>query len=301
MKKPCLLFVIVFLAILTISCASPIKEKLFSRANPQFDGIVTPITIPIQFEYKPASGNFKLDTIVGAIVGNKKYSDESSFSGNFQVSRLGDSLIWNSKITRMKTGNNSFAPTLPILDARLLTNKFGKIEESEISFPAFEKANIEENQRKKIYDDTKNALKNFGQSLPQTPIKSGDVLAVLMDKDQIEAMVQHLWTSAPALSFDSAEHHDINLILKGWSYYQNRKVLVGLVHDSLLINAQPILSVQKSELNFHIKIIGYSLLDWETLHSVNDELLIDIDIFEASTGTSGILKGLTTYSFELKN
>ena len=262
MKKPFFLFGIISLALLTISCASPMEKKLFSEVNPKFDGIVTPIDIPIQLEYKPASGNFKVDIIVGVIFkslifGNKKNSFEMDASGNFHISQLDDSLIWNVKITRMKTENKIFTPTLPIVDARLFTNKSGIIEESEISLPAIDKIDMTESEGKKLYDDLKDIIKDFNQGLPQTPVQSGDVLTQLMESNEIEEIVKKMREQDYSLTLKEREFTDINLILKGWSYYQNRKVFVGAINDSLMLKAR------NPELTIHLKIIGYSLFDWK--------------------------------------
>jgi hypothetical protein len=77
-------FIIIIFPLLLTSCASPLKQKLISEKEPKFEGLVSPITIPIQFEYKPARGKWEVEGIF--LMGKK--SLEMRMYGNINISAL---------------------------------------------------------------------------------------------------------------------------------------------------------------------------------------------------------------------
>jgi hypothetical protein len=65
-KSHILVFLICMLFL--TSCASPLKKSLVNEEMPKFAGSITPITIPIQPEYKPVNQSMKLNTSILAPV-----------------------------------------------------------------------------------------------------------------------------------------------------------------------------------------------------------------------------------------
>ena len=114
-------WILLFLVLLLSSCttSSPLKKKLLNGEIPRYEGIVTPISIPIKPEYKPAeviTQNVTVTLQDGKAI-------EASTEMHCNVSEIGPLLIWNMKVLNMKQAGRYYSPGLPIVEARVLTDK----------------------------------------------------------------------------------------------------------------------------------------------------------------------------------
>ncbi|MFC1882172.1 hypothetical protein ACFL2S_11830 [Thermodesulfobacteriota bacterium] len=303
-------FIMIILPLLLTSCASPLKQKFISEKEPKFEGPVSPITIPIQFEYKPARSNWKYETIIQ--IG--KNTAESRMSGNFNISALGDLLVWNITVLKLKIGTKTTAHNLPIIDARMLTDKFGVTREFEMSLPSVKNSKLSDKERQKIRAGFKKNVKQLMSDFPTSPIQSGDVIRNLLDKEDLKKLISPFLvlpaTIQDAVDVLRAEEEaaatgdapppsppravaeaivtvgikEINLILKGWCYHENRKTILASVDEWR--------SEENQELMVNAKFVGYVLYDPTTFQTVKGELLITVNAFDSSTNKWEKIKGL---------
>jgi len=284
-------FLMCWLTTLVISCSSPLKNELMFHEIIQFEGFVTPIRIPIQLEYKPAAVEFKAIISV-----DKKDKDEGkvlslSLDGHFEISRLGDKLLWDFKITKMKTGNKVYSPKNPIVDARLLTDSHGKVIEYELALPGIDRSKIEDAKYFEIYNGWEKKIKNnnlfFNRFIfPDHPVKSGDLIYGIPSK-QIEDFLGDLHEP---LRSGLKGIRDINQILNGWIYYEGEKALLTSVNDELFIE-DPRFTGKVS-----FKVSGYSILDKNCFQHIKTKLKI---VFSDKNYKDGIYL-LIDYSATLK-
>jgi hypothetical protein len=155
----------IILPLLLTSCASPLKQKLLSEKEPKFEGLVSPITIPIQPEYKPASGKWELESIT--LIGKK--TTEIGMNSNFNISALGDLFVWNITVVKIKIGTKTIAPNLPIMDARMLIDKFGVPSEFEMSLPAFKNSELSDKIRQDLRAEFKKTIEQLKSDFPTSP------------------------------------------------------------------------------------------------------------------------------------
>ena len=121
MRNYKLIILLVFIAtFFIISCASPLKKRLQSNEPIRFEGYITPVTIPLQIQYKPANAKFKITSVAVVQFGKEKENEEQSCSGYYQVSHLGGKTLWDIKITKFRTGNQTLSHKLPLAEMRLL-------------------------------------------------------------------------------------------------------------------------------------------------------------------------------------
>jgi hypothetical protein len=233
-------FALPFALILLVSCASssPLKEKCLSGKEPKFEGAISPISIPIKAEYKPARYHLESSAAVVKI----KSSLEVSTVVTMEISAMGDSLLWDGKITSTKVDGKDISTALPLADFRLLTKKNGEVQESEISFPALEQQGKYADSNRVKYDEFRDSLreqvKRSVPTLNPNPIKTGD------------------WIHRAYL-----EKVAVDLIAQGYSYYEGQKVIVAAFDYSGDIEGA------KAAMK------GYSLLDPGTFHSIRMEAL----------------------------
>jgi len=217
--------------LITTNCTSPLKGRLLENQNPEYKGYVSPISISVTPEYKPARYEYELSTVA--------VSDKSSFEVtakfNVETSVMGDLLLWNVKMTSMKRGSQLFSGKVPLADYRLLTNKHGKIQEMEISFPAFEQQGKQAGSQDPTWDQLREEMtKEAKQSiniLNHNPVKSGDWI------------LRNSWNE-----------QELNFVIQGYSFHEGQKVIVAKFNDSLYVQGMM------------TDIRGYFLLDAQTYH-----------------------------------
>jgi len=267
MKKKMSFLVFMILLVFISSCASPIKKQLLSAKDPEFEGRITQISIPFQPKIKPASMRFSNYNISHELRGP---TDEIYFFGDYRVSKLGKQLVWDYKITKIRIGSKLIAPKLPIADIRILTDGFNNAQEMEVSLPAFDRTKMPQKQ----YDETVELMKKGSKSLmviSETTVRTGDVIFRKNLKEGFKG-IGNLTDEFEGFEVEAKTH--INYILKGYSYFEGKRILVAMVNYYNLIEHH----TKKDTIYLNIK--GFVLVDPETFHIVKTE---ELSIFDYNT------------------
>jgi hypothetical protein len=126
-------------------------------------------------------------------------------------------------------------------------------------------------------------VKKLPQTLPQAPVKSGDILIHL---SEIEYFMETLERLAPKYSLtirEVSELRDINLILQGWCYHNDRKAVLSKVNESLKLTVSIDDPAENNEAILELKFIGYALHDSVTFQPLKMELLIQAVVLDKSS------------------
>jgi len=284
-----LIIIIIFLS----SCASlkRLEQKLPKEELPHFEGFIIPISTPVELKYWPSCIDFQVSTIEMAELSDldicklffigqpmsriacekdvEKFGDKvqitretKATSGNITVTHSRENLVWNIKTLQVTIEDREWKPSLPINDIWVLSDCHGRVREIEISFPALEKADAPDIPKPgtKRY---KKAVKLFKQSLlplPEKPIVTGDALCSFSLSAIVGEMLA-FWGEAdgqnilPTLE-DSRQ--TLKYEVKGWSYINDRKVLVADLDFS------GTMKIEGETMN--VKNAGFVLLDAASGH-----------------------------------
>jgi hypothetical protein len=316
------LFVLPLALFLLYSCASssPLKEKYLSAKEPVFEGVLSPISIPIKPEYKPAKMRF-----TGSFVEMvDKRIEEKNVQGTINVSPMGELHLWEVRMLSVEQNGRTYSRNLPLLELRLLTDKQGLVKEKELSFPALspsEVGEIKAEQMSLIHAACAAPLAN----LSSNSIRTGDILA----KWNSETLFGNLAKNPETLSnfygkkdlpeknsweyglllnfvecyFDALKSMQMISVLKGRAYYEGKRVLVGSV-DSYVDIAKELRNNPKlwtagklkidAEQNFRLnmRITGFSLIDETSYQTVKSEFMMEM------TTPTGIERIYQTYLAE---
>ena len=265
MRSSGFVIILSILMVLVSSCASSMKRKLVTGEIPKFEGPITPISTPVQLEHKPAKYNFTVKQVVQE---GEERIKERSLRGNSKVSPLGDLLVWELKVSTIKVGRRRVAPKVPIVASRILTNKYGKFDEQDLSFPALEKIDSAPAEGTREFNDMFNLIKTAFLGFPTEPVRSGDI--IIIPRAIALKRIQH---ALPQLRGWSGGE-DIKVILKGCSYFNGKGVFVAYA------NASFVLTAPHDENEMRVKYSMYTILDEETCVTLEREALISIEHYD---------------------
>lgn len=279
-----LVIIIIFLS----SCAAQkrLEENLTKEELPHFDGHIIPISEHVRLKYSPSRIDFQVSTIEMAelfdldlcrllFIGQplsriacendvEKFGNKSQIiretkarSGNITVTHSGQNLVWNVRTSQVIRGNQEWKPRLPINDVWVLTDCSGKIREIEISFPALEKVQAQDIPKPgtKEYKQTINLFRQSLLPLPEKPVRTGDALCSFSLSAIVGEMLA-FWGEVNEQSiFHTLEDNGqaLKYEVKGWSYFNERKVLVAELDFSGTIKA--------GDETMNVKNAGFVLLD----------------------------------------
>ncbi|MCE5319270.1 MAG: hypothetical protein LLG04_18140 [Parachlamydia sp.] len=264
-----LLAIVVFIA----SCVTPLEKSLHNEELPQFHAPITPITIPIQPEYKPVQNvvlntSLVMDINITFYNGSEKktrsiYETDISMKSVYNVRKLGEMLTWNVNVIEYSENYDSLRPSVPLADCTILTDKYGNVKESEILLPFFEQPQVRLKMGEAKYEEIKKEMKEavmFSSTFPNTPVITGsnftntNILKYFENSPVFEPLVRII-------------PEEPKNILKGWAYFNGSKVLV---HTTDFV-------FEKSDENnsvMQIIINGYGLTNPDTFMLVNGESFI---------------------------
>lgn len=268
-RRYVLLTCLLFLSVLLISCASPLKRKLTSDKKIKFRGSITSINDPVQLVYKPVKAKFKSLSVVLARVDKREISQEPSIYGYYHVKRFGDQLLWNIKVTKMEMGDKSFSSRIPLVDALLLTDNHGNTIKLELALPYFERSKMSKAAYYNLYHYVKrNIINQFSKPYPRKPVRSGDLIHCLTVREIKEMLAQDFKTPKP----DSGTRglRDINYTIDGWGNYEGQKALIASVDDELYIE------YPNHHRRFKFGVNGYIILNETRFHHVKVEIKVTI-------------------------
>ena len=226
-RNRCLVLLVLFLFL--FSCVTPLKKKIPAFETIQYEGVITPVSIPIKPEYKPAKFKFHVSEVTQELPPNEKSTiTEESYGGVSAVSKMGDLLLWEMKILNAKTDGSYYSPNIPLADFRWLSDKYGTVKEVEGSFPDTDRRWERAIKKLKLPAERANTKPDKSMFrhmiLSDKPIKSGDI-----------------FYKVPPLGLTELEFIDpkeikgkvFGYILKGWSYYKGKKVLVAEIDTTM--------------------------------------------------------------------
>ena len=242
--------------------------------NPKYTGMIIPISVPVSAEYRPVSMNTKSDGSIETLMfvdgkEKKEVSNTSTFS-NTKISAIGDKLEWVTTIHKMVFANKTYESKIPIKEIREISNRYGLIEEMEISYPRLLQEGNKEipSPGSDAYEQEKKEAK-FGQRvLSSEPIITGSVL-FRWDLSEMFRLIPEASTIIPN------GEGKLEYIVKGWSYYKDRKVLV----TEVAFNKSFQINYNNNEVAVSISLIGYSLFDAQTFALLEEEFIL---IFEGT-------------------
>jgi hypothetical protein len=267
-KRKYILAMLIANLVLLVSCVSPSMKSLINEEIPKFSGVITPVTILIQPEYKPLRGKVIATSVVNAnliLKGSevKKYSileSEITMTSIADIKKIGDMLTWNLKTYEITENNQSRKVNIPYFDVTLLTDKYGEVKEFECLAPYFEQPSIRSKMGETKLEEIKSEMKKsfqFSRPLTRTPIITGSVIFELPLKSALHEIIQE----SPLLS----QYEDVLLKVpetigskvQGWAYFEGRKVLVVITDFAYNETSK------KGDVKFNALLSGYTLLDPE--------------------------------------
>lgn len=159
----------------------------------------------------------------------------------------------------MTIDNQSFTSNIPIIEARRLTDQRGIIKELECSFPRLEQEGVKDIPKpgSKEYENFMRDLKRIQPGFTSDTVITGDVILSINLSDVIPGLKE-------MYGLRKIKDDQVKYIVKGWSYFNDRKVLVTEV--DLNTNIQP-----DSHNSYSIFYKGYALFDANTFHLIKEE------------------------------
>lgn len=296
MKVTRYIVAIIVCVLLICSCASPLKKRLVTGEIPKYTGPLTPISIPVQLEYKPAKYKMVGSSVYSASVtadegsANENHASieqESSWSLVMHITKIGDLLTSIATVKEVTENYQTFKSDIPFFEVKLLIDRYGNIKESEISAPFFEqphiKAKIETDELEKTKEMMKKICKNL-PTLPQDPVVTG---STLFEPKNISELLSDLIPHVPHvplrdLILRALIKEGPKSIMKGWGYFNGRKVMVSTIDY--------VYEHKEKHGKLRISMNGYSLRDLENFMAVRTEIVTNV---EASFKSFNIvLKGI---------
>lgn len=265
---------IIVCVLLICSCASPLKKRLVTGEIPKYTGPLTPISIPVQLEYKPAKYKMVSSSVYSASVtadegsANEKHESieqESSMSAVMHITKIGDLLTSILTVKEVTENYQTVKSDIPFFEVKLLIDRYGNIKESEISAPFFEqphiKAKIEADKIEKTKEMMKKMLKH-APSLPQEPVVTGSILF----ETNISELLSDLIPYVPLRGLIKERPKSI---VKGWGYFNGRKVMVSTIDY--------VYEHKEKDGKLLISMNGYTLWDLDNSMLVRVETLTNVE------------------------
>jgi hypothetical protein len=282
------------------SCAlfpSKGREEL-EQYTPYLKGLVVPLAEPEELKYSSVSYSFQIlvhekaelsgvdicelflldrpRERMACVADAQEQSDkietaeeERIFEGVTNVSRFGEGLKWDIKTLALSIDGQEYRPSQPINHVEVISNRYGRPSNINISFPALEDAGA----RDIPYPGTKDylqAVNLFKQSIlvfPEKPIVTGGILQSVPVSQMVAEMLA-FWSGQDkqqVLSVIDSGKDNLKYSVAGWSHINKVKVLVTELryNGSVKIVDKPLL----------INTVGYVLLNLENGHILQRENL----------------------------
>jgi hypothetical protein len=258
------------LVIFSLSCGPSKREQLskdiLSLRN------ANPITIPIQFIYGPENLTYRLETLFSITVDEEKV--ETTNVTEVAVKAVLDpddpnKMLWDYTLIRF-TAPGVDSSKIPPINFLLITDCQGAIEKTEIKTDdnfnggAIAKAvykKLMEKDSKKIADQLKNSIATY----PKAPAKTGDTLSTISSKSLIEPYENML-----QLKPSSSNDKNVSLILRGWTFFENRQYYLTLADDKMIFE------YPSDNCLLEMVVSEFQLIDPKSFHIIKDVRKIEI-------------------------
>lgn len=187
----------------------------------------------------------------------KIVTDYTFVEGKCKIAKLGEMLTWEMIVDKMLLKGKTISPSLPLIEARILTDKHGVIKEVEASSPSLA-PKADQKVIDEFVESMKDSVKRPCISLPMSPVHTGDVITKI-SKDTFLKMM-------PLIKANYTMNDEIAYIVQGWSYYKNKKVIVATINETI--------TVELKGIDLQMKFNGYNLFDSETFQILDGYCLL---------------------------
>ena len=264
---------------------NPLHQKLLTDPLPRFEGLISPISIPIRAQYKPVTmtsvGKSGILINIEQQASSQTIFLYSEMTFETKVSPLGDMLLWDERMEQIWSFNGRKVDSgTSILDIKRLTDKFGRVQVLEVSGPGLSTLSNEEHKKlADIIGLANSQPKKYGCVLREAAICSGDTIAVL----SMETILNTIGDSSLKLVSPA----DIKYVIQGWGWSNSKKVIVATVDEIIAMR-------YAREFSVPMMVDGYALFDPDTFQILEQHLLFK----QYATGPKGRLsvKGLLELS-----
>jgi hypothetical protein len=280
-------------SLLLVSCSVTTQHMADTPRDslPRFTGVIMPITVPVKARYSQISltANADSDTqIVVTDTGGKKTTERTKTTtySKMVVTANGDKLQWSSTAHKMAVNGQVYESSIPIVEIRAVSDRVGKFDEVEIHFPALVKEGAKDipTPGSPEYERHLRALRRVWPGLSVEPVTTGSSLVSIPLSDMMELSDEVVSGIDPG--------DQVKLKVKGWSYYNDRKVLVTEV-DFSKSNL-----MGRGGVGVSIGMDGYLLFDALTFAIVRSDMLCSGELFRSGERI-GFFKGWIKYSASL--
>jgi len=276
LRKSIILILLSFSMAACTATQSSLKKRLLIGWVPQFNEYISPMTVPVQPMYRPCVFKFKSEMAANFYVtensSTEKVNQYIKMEGKCKIQKLGDMLTWDLIVNKVVTNNETIAPNHALVQARMLTDMFGKIQEIEATSPALS-SNIEQEKIDKFVKSMKQSIKKISAGLPENPVRSGDSI-IKINKSSLLAM-------EPEFQNDIKMDGEIAYIIKGWSFFNGKKVIVASMYH--------VITTDIDGVEIQMIMNGYNLYDPKTFQVVEGYLLLVISPLSGGNKFSGKL------------
>jgi len=249
----------------------------FDSSRPRFEGTVFPISVPVAPRYLPAE--LRITTEIQTEGPERTDNKEAISVVNRKITSLGNSLVWESKVTEIIEDGKVYKSKIPFSEWKWITNHYGRILEVEFHRPAFDQLQPEElpslmtDLTDEEFDElmTESMKSSGGLEFTNKQVTSGGIL-------RSSSLMEELPKELKEMSrFCSMRPGKIKTVVKGWSYLGSRKVLVA----DMVGFAGAKCKIKNNTVSMYIRTEGYELFDALTFHTMKSETLTSM-LFKAN-------------------
>lgn len=263
LRKSIILILLSFSMVACTATQSSLKKRLLIGGLPQFNEYISPMTVPVQPMYRPCVLKFKYEMAINFYISEnsstKNVDQYFKMVGKYQIQKLGDMLTWDLIVNKLITNGETIAPNRALIEARMLTDIFGRIQEIEATSPALS-SNMEQKKIDEFINSMKQSIKKISVGLPEKPVRSGDSI-IKINKNSFLDMV-------PEFQNNIKMDDEIAYIIKGWSFFNGRKIIVASMDE--------VITTDIDGVGIQMKMNGYNLYNPKTFQVVDGYLLMVI-------------------------
>ncbi len=216
---------------------------------------ITPITQPTLFTYTPCK---KISLLYESKTRGSGINNSQSIYMDIASEKSGNGLLWKLNVTKMKINNKSIDFGLPIFSFNCMTDYFGNILSKNFIFPGLASKGFDIKPGTKQYAEFEALADKYTSTLRGVPIVTGDKF-IESNLDRLEGFT--------VLNGNS----DASPILKGYSTYKGKKVIVAEVRNDDIKMME-----LKSKLMFTMAVQGHVLYDALTVQPVYMHCVMDM-------------------------
>jgi hypothetical protein len=260
--------ILLFIPFLIMACATtqtPLQKKLLINSTPHFNGYISKIYKPFQPMYRPVESNCKLSISMEfpetTNSSTDKFTKYIEMTDSYKIEKLGDLLTWEHKYINITVDGKTVTLKGSPAFCRMLMDRFGNIQEVELMHPKFRVPNMYPTEQGEFISNLKSMHIIFYPPLPNNPVRSGDPIFKIFGITSFSEIDTELRK-------DFRIYKDLEYIIDGWSFFNEKKVVVASIDK--------VMDITEGNVEWQIKINGYTLYDAETFQIVDGHLSLVI-------------------------